>query len=379
VIMANPLDDLGHAITGTATDEEFNKLPQVQAQNPGAYQIQGQGAYNQNMGQLGQQYGTQVNPTDNTQVAGRMALPGVGNYSGQNAGQIGNQTALQQYLQSVAMGQAPSAADAMLQTAGAQAARAQQSQAASMGGSNPALAMRQMYGAQSGIQGNIAGQAAQQKLGEQAQFGQMAGNLSQGITQQQTRDTSQNINDQQGQFNAGIQQNQQQFQQQQQQFLNQQQNFQNNMNKLNAQRDVQQGIYNASRDQTSYNVQREQNNQAFSAMQREQALTHQQDNLRSRAALIKAGAGAATAVGGGALMATGAGAPIGAAMLGGGLGMMGSAASGGGSSGMDPGLLAMMAQGKGAPPAPGNGGYVDPYSNDDGSMMGSGTGTVGAQ
>lgn len=312
------LQDLGANLTGTLTDEQNKSLPQLVGPNASNYQIPGMQQYTDTLTGIGN--GLAANQTPN--------------FTDQNAGQMGNQTALQAYMQNVAMGRAPSAADAMLQTAQTNANRAQQSNAVSNGGMNPALAQRYSAGAQAGIQGDIAGKSAMQKLQEQQSFGNMASNTSQAMMQQRSRDS--------------------------------QQQYADNMATLQARQDVANNIFAGNRAQTQYNVELDQNRQAFSTIQRLQQRQQMLDQQRAQAAIIH---GIAAGVGTAAGAALGSfGGPPGMALgasLGGSL--AGSLVPGGGApSGTDPALLALLSRtgqgGQGTPNPTGSGVPYAPWA-----------------
>lgn len=241
-----------------------NLLGQVQGPNAGAAQIAGLPQYQSTMQGLSQQYG-------NTNVDLGAATQG----ATQQGQQLGN------YFTNVATGQGETAADQMLRNAQGAAGRQLQSGVVSAQGQSPALALRQLLNSQSALAGDIAGQSAQQKLQEQEQYGQLA------------------------------QQNQQaQFQQQ---FQQAQQGFQNSMARLNAQRDIAQGLFDASARQTSYNMQADSNRMAFQQFMFQQQSQIATDQARQNAALaqllIKGGLTA-----GGAALGGGMGASAGASM-----------------------------------------------------------------
>lgn len=287
------LSNAGSFLTGSLSEDDYGKLPQAQGPDRAAYQLGGVDQYKDTMGGLASD------------------MPNAPDLQAATQPQMQQNQALQQYLQAVALGQAPTAADRMFQTAAAQNARQAQSSAVSAQGMNPALAMRQMFGAQSAGMGDIAGKAAQQKLQQQAQY---AGLAQQGGAQQVA-----------------------------QQMQVAERDFQMKMSRQAAQADIANGIFNAERAQTSYNVDYDKNKMAFSNMNRLMEQKKMEDLARSRAAIIKMGMGALTTAGGAALTATGAGAIPGLGMMGAGAGMMGGAA-GGGNSGMSPEMLQMLSQ-----------------------------------
>ena len=295
--MAFSLDDL----TGSLTQADYNRAPQVNAIGKGTYQIPGLGDYTSQLGGLAGQ------------------VPGSPNFQAGTAGTMANQQALQNYLQSVALGQQPTAADVMLQQAQQQAGRQMQSQAVSNQGMNPALGMRQLFQAQATQNAGIAGQSAQQKLQEQQAYSGMA---------------------QQG--------NAQMFQQQMGQM---QQQFADTMQGIQAKRDIANNIFSANREQTSFNVEQAQNQQAFEMYKNQQALQAMQDQKRGVSSMIHAGLTAAGTLAGGFLgsaiapgIGTGLGAMAGGQLLGGLFG------GGGGGQNFNPAMMAMLAQRGGGTP-----------------------------
>lgn len=298
--MADILTNVGGTLTGAMGEDEYGALPGLEGPNRGAYQIAG-----------GQQYQDEMGA-----ISGGLA--GAPDLQGATAKVQGDQSALQAYLQSVAMGHGETAADRMFQNATAQNARQAQSAAVSAGGMNPALAMRQIQGAQSAGMGDIAGKSAAQKLQQQEHFAGMA---------------------QQG--------NAQMFQQQ---FQQAQTDFQNKMMRSREQADIAGRIFQASRDQTSYNVAYDQNRQAFAQLQRLQAQQQAADLKRSQGNAIKGIArGGLTALGGVVGGVAGAFAGGGGAVPGalGGMaagGALGNAVLADEQAKMDPALLAAMSK-----------------------------------
>jgi hypothetical protein len=194
----------------------------VQNQSQSAYQIGGLSQYLSGLNGLQGQSGALTN-----------ALPG------QTQQDMANQAQMAQYLQNVGMGTQQTAGDVALQQGQQTAARNLQSGIASSQGMSPALQQRQLMNAQATNAGNVAGQAAQQKLGEQFQGAQGAlganQNLNQetlqnygaqqsGLNQQAQLAGQQNAGQvQQSQFNQAYAQQQQALQQwQAQQAINQQ-------------------------------------------------------------------------------------------------------------------------------------------------------------
>ena len=236
--MANGLSNVGAVATGTLTDEEYGKLPGLQGPQGGQYQIAGLGDY------------------QNEQRGLSQGMANAPDLAGATAGVMGDQQALQNYIQSVAMGHGETAADQMLRNAQVQQARQSQSLGVSMGGGmNPALAMRGIQGAQAQGMGDIAGKSALQKLQEQQQYSHMA--------------------------QAG---NAQLYQQKYQQA---QQTFQNEMAITQAKSDIANRIFDSNRYQTSFNMQLDQNRQAFSNIQRLQAQQQAADMARSQSNMIR--------------------------------------------------------------------------------------------
>lgn len=200
-------------------------------------------------------------------------IPGMQDYinqSSQNSGEIGQQSAdlsgatnstlageqqLQGYNQNIAMGNGETAADQMLRNAQGTAGRQLQSGVASSQSQSPALALRQLLNTQGALQGNIAGQSAQQKLQEQQQYA--------GIAQR-----------------GNDQLYQQQFQRTQQDYVNKVQNVQ-------ARQDIANGIFSANRAQGSLNASYDQNRQAFQQFQAQQGMQIEQDRARAHAALAQ--------------------------------------------------------------------------------------------
>lgn len=285
--MAFSLDDL----TGTLSESDYGQAPQVKGIGKDTYQIPGLGEYTSTLGGLAGQ------------------VPGSPDYVGSTQGDINQQRALQTYLQQVALGQAPSAADIMLRNAQQQAGRQMQSQAVSTQGANPALAMRQLFQGNATVQSNLAGQSAQQKLQEQESFGRMAQVGSQALVQQE--------------------------------MARQQQQFNDTMRGIQAKADLAGGIFNANRTQTSFNIEQAKNQQAFEMYQRGEVLGRIQDDKRNKAAMIK---GIVTGVGTAAGAAIGSfGGPMGTAL---GASLGGSLTGGllpGGGGGFDPRMLAALA------------------------------------
>ena len=295
--MAFSLDDL----TGSLTQADYNRAPQVNPVGKGTYQIPGLGDYTSQMGGLAGQ------------------VPGSPDFQGATAGTMQNQQALQNYLQSVALGQQPTAADVMLQQAQQQAGRQMQSQAVSNQGMNPALGMRQLFQAQATQNAGIAGQSAQQKLQQQQQYAGMAQQGGQALFQQQ-------------------------MQQQQQQFAD-------TMQGIQAKRDIANGIFSANRAQTSFNVEQAQNQQAFEMYKNQQALQAIQDQKRGTASMIHGiAAGVGTLAGGilGSTIAPGIGTGLGA--MAGGQFLGGLFGGGGGGQSFNPAMMAMLAQRGGGVP-----------------------------
>ena len=287
--MAFSLDDL----TGTLSASDYGQAPGVNAVGKDTYQIPGLGDYTSQLSGLAGQ------------------VPGSPDYMGSTQGTMDQQQALQQYLQSVALGQQPTAADMMLRNAQGQAGRQMQSQAVSMQGANPALAMRQLFQGNAAVQSNLAGQSAQQKLQQQQAYSQMAQQGSAAMFQEQ--------------------------------IARQQQQFNDQMRSISAKQDIASGIFNANRAQTSFNVEQAKNQQAFEMYQRGEVLGRIADDKRNKAALYKGiatgiGTAAGAAIGGLALPGVGAGA---GGMLGGSL--LGGLMPGGGGGGFDPRMLAAMA------------------------------------
>lgn len=279
--MGFSLDDL----TGTLSASDYGQAPKVNGVGKDTYQIPGLGDYTSTLAGLAGQ------------------VPGSPDYMGSTQGTMDQQSALQQYLQSVALGQQETAADAMLRNAQGAAGRQMQSQAVSMQGANPALAMRQLFQGNATVQSNLAGQSAQQKLQQQQAYSQMAQQGSAAMFQEQ--------------------------------MARQQQQFTDQMRSVAAKQDIASGIFNANRTQTSFNIEQAKNQQAFEMYQRGEVLQRIQDDKRNKAALYKG-------------IVTGLGAAAGAA-IGGGMGGMlggslaGSLMPGGGGGGFDPRMLAAMA------------------------------------
>lgn len=262
--MAAPsFTDFVDTVTGTMSPEAYGRLPQVQGTDQNAYQISGLGDYTSQLGQL----------------EGR--TPGAPDLTGATQGSLQNQQAITSYLQRVGMGQEKTAANAMFDQGAAQNARQAQSAGVSMGGGqNPALAMRQILGAQSAGMGDLAGRSAVQKMQEQQSAMQAAG-----------------------------QNNQAQYQMQ---FQNQQQTFQNNMSSINQTAQLAHQVFQANQAQTGYNVQYQQNQQAFQMWQRQQQMQQEQQQAAAVGKFIQMGLQVAGSVGG---MAMGGG--MGGAALGG--------------------------------------------------------------
>lgn len=348
-------------VSGNISQDNYNAAPQVSGINPSTYQIPGMQNYASQQQGLGQQAG-QLGQAQNAQMGGfgqqigslQGSIPGAPDLNSATGGTMQNQQALQSYLQKVAMGQAPSAADQMLQNQQGMLARQQQSQAVSAGGGmNPALAMRQLFQNNANQNAQLAGQGAAQKLQEQQAFGGMAQQGNQQLYNNQFQNAQQGFQNQNTQYNQQLQNVQNQAQVAQQQF-------QNNMTTNRAQQDVANGIMSANRAQTNYNVEAAQNQQAFQQMQRAEYMQHQQDLARSHAALghaLVSGLGTAGGAVAGGLIAGPMGAMAGS-QLGGSLanGLIGGP-QGGGGGGMDPTMLAMMMQqrqGQGDPNDPNN-------------------------
>jgi hypothetical protein len=229
--------------------EAYARLPQVQGTDPNAYKINGLGDYTSQLGGL------------------ESKVPGAPDLTGATQGAVGNQQAITAYLQRVGMGQQSTAADAMLQSGEAQNARqAQSATASNASGMNPALAMRQILGAQSQGMGDIAGRSAQQKLQEQQSAMTAAGQSNQAL------------------YNM--------------QFQNQQQTFQDNMASINQTAALAQDVFSANRAQTGYNVQYQQNQQAFQQWQRQQEMQQQQSQSAAMGKFIQMGLQVAGSVGG---------------------------------------------------------------------------------
>lgn len=245
------LSDAGNWLTGGVSQSDYNSLPGVQAPQQSQYQIQGLGAYQNTQNQLNNQ------------------LPSAPNLTGATQGTMDQQTQMQQYLQSVAMGKQPTAADQLLQNSQAQGARQLQAGTVSAGGMNPALAMRQLFAQQATQQGNMAGQAAQQKLQEQQQYSQLAGQSSQALYSEQ--------------------------------FQNQQQQFANQMGLNQAQSQYAQNIFDSNRAQTSFNTQYQQNQTAYQEYMRSQQYQQMQNNAAARGALVRGVLTAGATVAGGAI------------------------------------------------------------------------------
>lgn len=268
--MAAPTgQDFVDTVTGTMSPEAYARLPQVQGQDQGAYQINGLGDYTQQLGQL----------------QGR--VPGAPDLTGATQGAVGNQQAIQSYLQRVGMGQQQTAANAMFDQGAATNARQAQSAGVSMGGGqNPALAMRQILGAQSAGIGDLAGRSAIQKMQEQQQAMQAAGQNNQQL------------------YNM--------------QFQNAQQTFHNNMASINQTSELASKVFQANAAQTGYNVQYQQNQQAFQMWQRQQQQAQEQQQAAAIGKFIAMGLNVAGQVGagiatGGLSTAVGAGGALGAA------------------------------------------------------------------
>jgi hypothetical protein len=233
--------------------------------------------------------------------------------NGATAGARGQQSTLQDYFMRIAQGQGETGADQLLRNAQGAASRNLQSASVSAGGNNPALALRQMLGAQSAVQGDIAGKSAAQKLQEQQQYGNMAAN------------------------NAG--------QMYQQDFQRAQQDYANKMSNVQARQDIANGIFSAQRSQTSLNADYDKSRMAFENWKYEAAKQAEQDRARAAAVLPE--------------MAIKFGLGVGASALGGGLaGAIGGAAgqaAGGAASAAGGGLADMNLSG-----APGSSGYMPP-------------------
>lgn len=255
---------LSEFFTGVPDDSEYNAAPQVAAINPSTYNIQGLQQY------LQQSQG-------NASALGNIAQP---NFAQQNAGTMSSQDQLLQYLQGVGNGTQSTAADALLQTASAQnAANNQSSALQSQGVTGGALALRNLSNANQQNQGNIAGQAAQQRLQEQFQGVNAASTQANNIINQRVA-------------------------QSQMMFNNAQQN-------LTAQQSIQNDIFGANSAQTSYTVQGAQNNQAYQEYMRGQYLNRINQQAQGENSLFKTGVGALATVAGSAL-----GGPLGGALAG---------------------------------------------------------------
>lgn len=245
-------EDVGRFLTGGVDPNTVQSLMNnVKPPDQNAYKIPGLEDY------VGQQQGF------GGEVGGLNA-----DLNGATAGQRGQNQQLQGYFQQQAMGQGgPTAADQLLNNAQGAAARNLQSASVSAGGNNPALALRQMLGAQSAVQGNIAGQSAQQKLQEQQQYAALAQRGGQDLYQQD--------------------------------FQREQQNYANKMANVQARADIANNIFGANRSQTSLNVDREKNQQAFQMWQYEQQQQMERDRARNAAVLPQlAIQGGMTALGG---------------------------------------------------------------------------------
>lgn len=307
--MANGLSNVGAMATGTLTDEEYGKLPGLRGPTGSAYQIAGLDEYQTEQRGLSD---------------GMAAAPDL---AGATAGTLGDQQALQNYIQSIAMGHGETAADQMLRNAQGQQARSAQSLGVSMGGGmNPALAMRGIQGAQAQGMGDIAGRSALQKLQEQEQFAGMA-------------------------QRGGAQLFEQQFKVNQQEFAN-------NMAVTQAKSDIANRIFSSSRDQTGFNVSLDQNRQSFAQIQRLQQQQQAADMARSQSNMIRGIVRGGLTVAGGVVggvagaFAGGAGAVPGAmgGMAAG--GALGNAFAADEQSKMDPALMTALSRPQSAPVMP---------------------------
>lgn len=254
-------------------------LNKVQGPQAGSYQIPGMQDYINQSGQNSQEFG------------GLSA-----DLTGATQGAMDQGAQLQSYNQNIAMGNGETAADQMLRNAQGTAGRSLQSGVASAQNQSPALALRQLLNTQGAMQGNIAGQSAQQKLQEQQQYAGLA---------------------QRGQ--------EQQFAQN---FQRTQQDYANKMGNVQARQDIANGIFTANRAQGSLNASYDQNRQAFQQFQMQQQAQIEQDRARASAALAQMLVKGGLQVGTGAL--TG--------LLAGGSGAAGGAVSGGIKSGSLSGL-----------------------------------------
>lgn len=327
-------------VSGDVSQGAYNAAPKVNPVGASTYQNPNNADYANSMQGAGNEFGAE------TQQANQ-GIQGI-----QGGAGVQDQQALQKYLQSVAMGQAPSAADQMLQNQQAQLGQRQQSQMVSAGqGMNPALAMRQLFQNQNTQSAQLAGQGAQQKLQEQQQFAGMAQQGGQALYNQQMQAT--------------------------------QQQYENSMGATRAKQAVAQGIYNANDRQTSYNIDHAQNQQAYETMMRQEYMQHAQDQARASARIGHAVINGGLTVGG-AVVGGMTGGPMGAMAGGAAGGALGNAITGSGSSNynIDPALIAAMTKRGGGDESGNHGatgyntqtGWADPYSNDNGQMEGAGPG-----
>lgn len=249
--MAAPtFTDFVDTVTGTMSPEAYDRLPQVDGPKQDAYQIGGLGDYTQQLGAL------------------QGKVPGAPDLTGATQGSLQNQQAITSYLQRVGMGQEKTAANAMFDQGAAQNARQAQSAGVSMGGGqNPALAMRQILGAQSAGMGDLAGRSAVQKMQEQQQAMQAAGQNNRALYEMQ--------------------------------FQNQQQTFQNQMASINQTAQLADRVFSANRAQTGYNIEYQQNQQAFQQWQRSQKLAQEQAQSAAIGKFIAMGLQVAGTVGAG--------------------------------------------------------------------------------
>ncbi len=307
----------------------YSGLPTINGPSANNYQINGLTPYLQQLnglsgqaGQSGQQASQNMGGVAGQYTNLQGQVPGAPDLQGATSGTMGQEGQLQNYLQSIAMGQGQTAADVMLQQGQQTAARNMQSAAVSQGGGmNPALAMRQLYGAQAANAGNIAGQAAQQKLQEQQQYTGMAEQGANQLYGQQFQ------NQQQGFQNNMANVAQQQALIQSRQTALQQQ-FADQMSTTQAQNDIANNYFSANNQQTQYNVDLQNAQTAYQTMQYQNQLGQRQAQAQASAGLlhgILSGVGTA----GGAVLGGLAGGPMGAVAG----GMAGGALLGGGSSG----------------------------------------------
>ncbi len=231
--------DAANAVTGTLSPaQQAAMAAQIQAPDQGTYQINGLNDYQNTMQGLGNN------------------VPGAQDYQGANAGQMGNQEALQRYFQNVGMGTQNTAADQMFQNSQQQAGQQLQSGMLAQGGMNPALGMRQMANSQAGVQGQLASKSAAQKFQEQAQGAQLAQQGSQALVHQR--------------------------------MAQMQQNYTEQMQGIQAKKDIANGIFSANRAQTSLNVDYAQNRTAYQQFIYGQGMQAQQNQAAGNAAAIRA-------------------------------------------------------------------------------------------